>query len=288
MGRWCTAALALAAAWTPAAAEESSLNLYRWMGTAPTVVVLEAMEGRGKLVRARALRTPRGDLGRGETLDVELRRANRDRPRSRAALALEPGRRYVALLEETARPEGRPRRFRLVRGIDGVKEVPPEGADTYLEAIDRLVEVQDGGDHHEQWRAFRGMLEATNPILLDTALDQYLRFDHGDPDLVPALVPLLDHPRPDVRRRSAELMGEILLHRPRDRGEDVRPARTAMIARARRDPAVEVRVAATRALAAFGDPAIDEVLDEISRDDPEQAVRYAAERALYDRRSVPR
>jgi HEAT repeat protein len=61
-----------------------------------------------------------------------------------------------------------------------------------------------------------------------------------------------------------------------------------LIGAARRDPAPAVRVWATWALGRFPDAAAVEVLEEISDSDPEQEVRYAAEKILLERRKTAR
>ena len=50
---------------------------------------------------------------------------------------------------------------------------------------------------------------------------------------------------------------------------------------ARRDPSAAVRVAAVAALKGLADARVVEIWKEISRDDPDQEVRYTAERLLY-------
>ena len=54
---------------------------------------------------------------------------------------------------------------------------------------------------------------------------------------------------------------------------------------ARRDVTPEVRVAATAALGKLPGPDVRTLLEEIAREDPEQSVRYAAEKRLYERRT---
>ena len=65
---------------------------------------------------------------------------------------------------------------------------------------------------------------------------------------------------------------------------DAADLRNDLVSRARRDAAVVVRIAATRALGGMHDANVQKVLEEIARDDPDQNVRYAAERLIYDRR----
>ena len=59
--------------------------------------------------------------------------------------------------------------------------------------------------------------------------------------------------------------------------------RTEFIGRARRDDDPRVRSAAVDALAQLDLAGIDLLLEEIARDDPDQTVRYSAERRLLDR-----
>jgi hypothetical protein len=47
-----------------------------------------------------------------------------------------------------------------------------------------------------------------------------------------------------------------------------------------------VRVAATGALSRLPGSEVQALLEEIAREDPEQTVRYAAERLLYERRAA--
>ena len=59
-----------------------------------------------------------------------------------------------------------------------------------------------------------------------------------------------------------------------------------LIGLARRDETVEPRVAATVALAAFGVQRVEVVLEEIAKSDPDQNVRYSAERILLQYRKA--
>ena len=61
-----------------------------------------------------------------------------------------------------------------------------------------------------------------------------------------------------------------------------------LIGSARRDESVAVRVAATEALGGFSGPAVRAILEEIAASDPDQAVRFAAEKLLYNRRQEAR
>jgi len=56
-----------------------------------------------------------------------------------------------------------------------------------------------------------------------------------------------------------------------------------LTSRARRDDDAHVRRTATAALAALPDNGISETLRAIAHDDPDQDVRFEAERAVYER-----
>ncbi len=260
------------------------VNLYEWIAVAPCVAAAEAREEVGKFAEIRLEEVFRGDLPPGTRVAVDLRRANRDREEGRPALRLEPERRYLVLLRRDAsRSRHELPVYDLVRGIDGTREIPAEGSRGLLDAIGLFVRIQDRKDEIAAWKAIREMLDATNPLLLESSLDLFLKFRRGDAALLPALRPILDHPRPDLRARAARLIGQIVKERAGDRPADDGAVLAELYGRARRDPSAEVRIAATSALGGIPGSGPREVLREIARSDPEQAVRYEAEKLLYER-----
>ena len=50
-------------------------------------------------------------------------------------------------------------------------------------------------------------------MLVDAALDLYVKFRREQVASIPIVQPLLEHPRPDVRRRAALLLGRVLVAR---------------------------------------------------------------------------
>jgi len=266
------------------------LNLYDWCAVAPIIVDGEVSFEDGKWVAVRAGRVFRGDVAAGAELYVNLRRANRQRNLNAdpKALRVEPGLRYVWLLEEEPSEErkGGPA-YRLVRGVRGARELPPEGAARVLEALAEFVAIQDLASDALTWQRFGELLEDRNPVLIETALDAFLRFRRGVPELLPSLSPLLDHPQAEIRAAAARLVAQILEIHGTEGLPDEDSLRAAVFASARRDPAPEVRVAAVQAADRFdGRPAVA-LLEEVAAEDPEQEVRYAAERLLYERRFRP-
>lgn len=268
--------------------EDRQRNLYEWCAVASIVasVEVEAYEGRFAIVR---LEEPiRGELE--PTVAVDLKTANRARGSRALALKLTPGRSYLMLLRPS--PRDAPRKlpaYELVRGHRGARILPQEGFEATREAVREFVAIQDMKDFEATWTNLAALLRHDNPLVVEVALAQHLKFQAGDRELVPVLLGLLDHEVPGIRSRSAELVGVVV--REAGGGDGVGVGDWGEIgpdltARARRDPSVQVRVAATRALGVLRGDRARAMLEEIARDDPEQAVRYAAETMLLERRTT--
>lgn len=284
-----TAAVVWSASGEPRAVTEPPpepvrLGLYEWMAVAPTVIAADILADDGKFVRAVTRATIKGGLSVGTVALVDLRQANRDREEGTPRVDLMKGRTYLVLLK--ASPRGKSELypvFDLVRGVGGAKALPLEGSTATIDAVVRLAEVQERKNDDFLWATLPSFLEDANPVLVDAALDLYVKFRRENIALVSILQPLLEHPRPDFRRRAALLLGRVL-----GRAEATTvPERPQLVAeltgRARRDDEVAVRRAATSALAALPDAGIDETLRAIARDDSDQDVRLEAEKSLFER-----
>lgn len=281
--------LALASAWLCAGScLAAPQNLYDWMGIAPIVVLGTVSVDDQRYVEVTVTEALVGTLGPGP-VRIDERSANRDRELGQPSLKMEKGRTYLVLLEpgSPSTRSDRPAPYRIVRGVGGVREVPSEGALAVVSAAGRLAQVRLLRDDARQWQAFEDLLEDTNSLLVKTALDMFLKFRRGLPAHVALLRPLLDHPEPEVRAETAQLIAQIAGSHANVAGSDDQGLVAEVIARARRDPAVGVRVAATACLGSLGGASAEPVLREIAREDPEQDVRYAAERALYERGARP-
>ena len=264
--------------------ERAHLGLYEWMATAPVVIVADIVADDGRFVRAIAVTTIKGALVANTPVLIDLRQANRDRENGIAALDLVKGRAYLLLLQTSSRGKKEPYPvFDLVRDVRGAKTLPAEGSAATIAAVTRLAEVQGRNNDAFLWASLPDFLEDSNPVLVDAALDLYVKFRRETAALIPIVSPLLQHPSPDVRRRAALVLGRVLL---RAGSADV-PERPEVVAelsgRARRDDDVTVRREATAALAALPDPGIDETLRVIARDDPDQSVRFEAEKSVFER-----
>ncbi len=275
--------VALWAALAAQAHAASERNLYEWMAVAPIVVAGRVVADDGRHVELLVEEVFRGDAAAGALLLLDQRRANLGRPEGTPPLRLERGMRYLVLLEtDRARDGGTV--YALVRGTHGARPLPEEGAAVWVEAASRLAALQERRDEEAVWSAFGEMLSADNPVLLDTALDMLGKFGRAEPGLLPRLRPLFSAPRPGIRGRALGLAGEAVRKSPAAELPDAEGLLVEIIGRARRDESPEVRGAAVEALGAFPGRRVETVLRQIAREDPEQEVRYRAERALYERR----
>lgn len=269
----------------PPASAERSWNLFEWIAVAPIVVVGEVLVDDQRYVELEIHRVLRGDLEAGTVIPVDLRYANRDRRDGRARLDLEKGRSYLALLSMRNRPTRRgDRPYDVVRGTAGARALG-EGSAAIVDAAAKMAVWQDRRDEPRLWKDLGNALADENPFLVETALDLFVKFERAHADLLPALRPLLDAPRPVFRAKAAALTGEAAA---RDATSPAsREAVAALVALARRDDVVDVRIAATRALGLLHGRTPIEALREIARSDPDQTVRYEAQRILVERRAPP-
>ena len=267
----------------------AELNAYEWSAVAPVVVLAENLGIHGKTHEILVDFVLRGEVEVGSVLHLNLRRTNRLRNLNAdpKPLKVDIGVTYVWLLEldmRYTRP-GKPV-YELVRGVRGAREVPAEGQEAYLLSMRKFIAIQNMKSDNLIWASFSAMLESISPMELTTALQQFQKFRRGDPELLLSIRPLLDHPDPGIRADTARLVGQILgrhLGRPIPEEETLV---SELVSAARRDGSVDVRVAATEALDAIPQPTIVEILEEIARDDPEQLVRYTAQKMLLGRRKA--
>jgi len=263
------------------------LGLYEWMAVAPIVVAANVIADDGKFVVAITSTPVKGGLETGAAIEVDLRQTNRDREAGTPALDLAKGKAYLLLLSPSTRGKSEPHPvFALERGVRGARELPREGSAATVDAAVRLAAVQERKSDELLWATLPDFLQDTNPVLVDAVLDLYVKFRREGVDLVGILEPLLEHPRPDFRRRAALLLGRVLTRA----ASGVLPERAELVAtlsgRARRDDDAGVRREATAALSALPDAGVDETLRAIARDDPDQDVRFEAEKSVFVRRQA--
>jgi len=256
-------------------------NLYEWSAVAPVVVTGTSLGEDGKHFDFKVLECFRGDIQAGDELRIDVRTSNRMRDRSLypKAMRLDAGVDYVLLLEPLkGRGPKEPAMYGLERGLAGARELPLEGRDPLLDALRTFIRIQDVDSEELRWHLLGQEMDGNNVLVLGTALDLYIKFYRGEGDQVLELLPLLDHPQTELRALTAQLIGVIV---DRHWGSGTIPEdealRAELIARATRDDAIEVRVAATKALSHFPPEMVDEVLNQIADSEPDQQVRYTAE-----------
>lgn len=282
----CTTATRISAVTEPPP-EPVRFGLYEWMAVAPIVVAADVLADDGKFVVA-ITRTPvKGGRAGGSAFEIDLRQANRDREAGTPALDLVKGRGYLLLLTSSTRGKNQPNPvFALARGVGGARELPVEGSEATVEAAVRFGAIQERKSDELLWATLPDVLQDVNPVLVDSALELYVKFRRESAALIPILTPLLEHPRPDFRRRAALLLGRVAARA----GSAALPERAEVVSvlmgRSRRDEDATVRREATRALGLIPDAGVEETLRAIARDDADQDVRYEAEKSLYERRQA--
>jgi hypothetical protein len=277
------AALVLALLTAQPAAAARSWNLYEWMAVAPAVAVGEVLVDDQPQIEVRVDRVIRGGLAVGQIALIDQRQANRERAVGTPRIQLEKGRSYLVLLSRvppSKRASGE--RYEFVRGPAGAREVG-EGGASLTEAAATLAAWQDRRDDALLWVDLARALEDPNPHLVEVALDMFVKFRRAGASHIPAIRLLLDAPRADFREKAALLAGNAAASGRGEPAPALREVVRALIAAARRDSVVVVRVAATRALGEIDDAAALEALREIARADPDQSVRYEAQRILVEK-----
>ena len=257
-------------------------NYYEWTAVAPDVIIAKILGEEGRSPVAVAEQVLKGDLVPGKEFLIDLRTANRSRLSHQTKLRLLHGERYLLLMEQEPAGSGRWPLYRLVRGVDGARDLPQEGEPALLDALRTFIDLQAIEDYDRLWERQADLLDSTNPVVLRTVLQQYVKFRRGLPDLIPSVLPLAAHPAPDVRSGAVTLIGQIFEDRLVETEQGDPGVEGELIALARRDPAVDVRVAATIAVARLPGDGPVRILRQISLEDPDQLVRYTAQKLLLE------
>ncbi len=287
----CVAALAAVAAVAAAAgaarADVRPLSLYERTARASLVVRAEVTDGEHRLavlrtrdvVKCSIPERPGDSFRIAYKLDSFTRRPWEDK------ISFRTGERVLLFLrkftkEDGEKPEGD--LYTLLWGAQGKFLLPPEGEEAHVQAVTAFAAVQAIPALEEQEARLEEMIADRNPIIAEAALEQLHVQGLGDPALIPSLVAFFDHDRETLRLGAMRLLRRIL--------EDARLAGTAVPARedlADRirglvvaDPAAALRAEAVGVLHALGGEDARAFLRRVSREDPSQAVRYEAEKAL--------
>ncbi len=289
VGRWILFALLLQL--PLAAADTPDRPIFDWMGISTNVVLAKAHKATGRLPRLIVIESIRGEqLAVGQAFRIDRWLANDRRARVSEHMSLDNDAEYLVLL----RPSGRrPRQgepvFELVRGVQGILEVPPERGEAMLAAVREFAMIQERHDDDFQWERMRIHLADKNVWLIESSLAMHIRFLRSDPDLIPVILQLLDHPRPLIRSQASRLIGETIAMFPTTENEGKYislHSRLSAVARADEDPLV--REQAVIALDRLNDEGAEIILKTIAEGDPDQRVRLAAATRLLERRDKTR
>ena len=264
----------------PASAENR--NFYEWSSVAPDIVVARVLGEEGRLPIAVAENVLKGGLQPGDEFLIDIRSANKVRMSHRAKLRLLHGSRYLLLMERNTAARRKWPLYDLVRGVDGARDLPPEGEEALLNAVKTFISLHGIEDHDRLWERHSDLLESMNPVVLRTVLEQYVKFRRGLPHLIPAILPLMAHPSPDIRSRAVSLIGQIYEDGLAVPDQDDAAIEGELMALARRDGSTAVRIAATIAVSRLPGEEPVRVLQRIARDDPDQVVRYTAQKLLLE------
>ena len=263
-----------------------TLNYYEWTAVAPVVVAGTSLGENGRYIEFRVNHALRGPVEPGTMIRIDLREANKNRRRSDYphAVKMPAATDFILVLHDSRPTKSGERAFRMARGVRSVRELPIEAQQGLLDAVRMFLEIQDHKDDRMTWKLMGRMLEENNPMAIRNALQQMFKFRRGTLQHLFDLRPLFDHPDPAIREQSARLAGQIIERHGAVEVPEEAALMAELIGVARRDDSVEPRVAATQALAAFGVARVETVLDEIAASDPDQNVRYSAEKILLEYR----
>jgi len=282
-GAVAAAVLLFAAALTPAAI--SSLNLWEKTFRSELVIRATVLDGDDRLARMRVDEVLKGGYT-GDELKIVFRAANFSRKTWEEKIVFQAGQHLVLFLDRFRKNgvlQGADQ-FELFRGSNGREEVPSEGEDAYLQAIRRFVAIQGVDSQLARWDASRALLSETNPFLVEAGFEQVLKFRLADASLVPVLLGHLDSETVAFRQKAVRCFGQVFEATSPQAGdlptED--HIRDLLLNKAMKDASEEVRVESIKALGAWRDRDLAASFRAIADQDPSQAVRYQAERAIYE------
>lgn len=263
------------------------LNLFQLTARADLVVHVRVREGALKFASVEVLEAMKGSPP-APRLRVAFRDFSRDRGLRIDPIVFPDGQEEILFLVPHAQAPRRKKDsdlFELLNAPQGRITVPAEGAGPILDAVRRLAALA-AADPSSQLDGLHRILGGENLYLIEASLDEIGRLRAAAPSLYPALLHLLQSPSAAIRARSLRLLGQAFAAGDREgsaeAGDPARAALAGVIERARNDRDESVRVEAVMAIAAWpGRREVESELRAIAAQDPAQAVRYEAEKALY-------
>lgn len=264
---------------TPEWVEEARPDLLELTVRSELVVHGRVEDGRMRHPLVVVLEVLHGDFP-DPVLHVVFRHLNRMREPGEDPIQFQENREMILFLQPH-QGSGRPDRFELVRERFGKLDLPPEGADAYLEAIRIFAELA-AAPPSEHFPRTLALLESGNLLVASTALRQVNKHNLTTGEQVPILLRFIRQGREPDRILAAEAFESLLARTRRtrqgfDRESDIIDL---LVAAARTDPSVAVRSAAVGALQAWASPQAVEALEIIAATDSSQTVRFKAELSL--------
>jgi len=266
-----------------APSEHVPLTLFQLLARATLVVHVRVKDGAQRYASVDVLETLLGESPAAR-LRIDFRDLNLQL-RGQDLIVFNNQADYVLFLEKPTwrKPKEKNRDlYALFHGRRGQMLLPPEGLGVPLEAIREMAKLV-GRPPEDQVESLRALMIRPNPILRQAVLEELTRMRACSiADLGP-LSTLARDPLPAIRGQALATIGMVL----KDPGDEMsqEPRRIALELcreRARNDAAPSVRVEAVRALSSW-DRRDDVVPDlrAVAGIDPDQSVRYEAERVLF-------
>lgn len=274
-------------------APEMSLDLFQRVARADLVVHTETHDGTLRYAVVDVLETLKGSSP-APRLRISFRDFNLQRRPGMGPITFPNHQEEILFLARMIHSARRKEKdldlFELQGGSDGRISLPAEGSGQLLDAVRQLVSLAER-DPISQIEGLSRMLDGTNVILTESALDEIDRLRAATPLYHGRLMRLLASPSPGLRLRSLRLIGTTFRMLEGSVADPIADHQgsavlAAVLERARNDPEEAVRAAAVTAVADW--PTWSDVEAEIrsiATRDPAQLVRYEAERALYRARS---
>jgi hypothetical protein len=271
--------------------EPEVLNLFQLVARADLVTLVVVHEGSLKYALVDVLEGLKGTPP-SPKLRIAFRDLNFTRSPGEDVIVFPNGQKEILFLVPFKKPvrkkdiEKYKDLFTLFKGRQGRMTLPAEGPEIVLEAIRRLVQI-GGLDAASQLAKLRGLLDSSNPFLLEASLSEIERLRAADSTLLSKMTSLLTSPSPSLRGHSLRLIAQIFGSGGATRDEFLDEARAALLAvleRAHGDGDESVRVLAVAAVAAWPNRReVEGDLRAIAGGDSAQSVRYEAEKALFRR-----
>lgn len=268
--------------------EPEKLNLFQMVARADLVVLVSTHEGSLRFALVDVIEAIKGSAPKPR-LRIAFRDFNDHRGPGEDMIVFPNGQKEILFLVPYRTPvrkkdiEKFKDLFTLFKGRQGRVTLPAEGPEIILGALRRLAEI-GRLDAASQVAELKGLLQSSNPFLLEASLSEIERLRAADASSLPAILGLLRLPSPALRALSLKVITQIFSSEKGTGDEALDEARTALLAvleKAHNDADESVRVEAVLAAAAWPNRRdVEGDLKAIASDDRAQSVRYEAERAL--------